>query len=312
MERESNNNMTLSCSFVMTRSVWSYNLESEFELIRSIISLYPFISMDTEFPGVVFRSHPAFRQLNNNYVVMKANVDGMHLIQVGLTLSDGHDNLPTFGTSNRFIWEFNFCEFDVTHHPHDPHSIALLRRQGIDFDKNPKFGVSIVRFAELMMFSGLLYNNNIQWIAFHGAYDFGYMVKILSQRFFYMQPFLPPNLCDFLQLVKFFFGYKVYDVKHLIRFFPNLHGGLDKVSESLGLDNSCRKSHQAGSDSLVTLHMFGSLMKSVVVSYMPCRLGVTKEACNIVDFDAEIFEKDIKESPRKMQKPVVERTCLSH
>ena len=72
----------------------------------------------------------------------------------------------------------------MTQHPHAPHSIALLQRQGIDFDKNRKFGVSIVRFAELMMFSGLLCNNNIQWIAFHSAYDFGYMVKILSQRFF--------------------------------------------------------------------------------------------------------------------------------
>ena len=117
---------------------------------------------------------------------MKANVDSMHLIQVGLTFSDRHGNLPTFGTSNRFIWEFNFCEFDVTRHPHAPHSIALLRRQDIDFDKNRRFGVNIVRFAELMMLSGLLCNNNIQWIVFHSAYDLGYMVKILSQRFFFI------------------------------------------------------------------------------------------------------------------------------
>ncbi|ESW23854.1 hypothetical protein PHAVU_004G081600 [Phaseolus vulgaris] len=232
--------MTFSCGSVMTRSVWSYNLELEFELIRSIIALYPFISMDTEFPGVIFQSHPGFQHPQNNYAVMKANIDGMHLIQVGLTFSDSHDNLPTFGTSNRFIWEFNFCEFDVTRHAHAPDSITLLRSQGMDFDKNRKYGVSI-------------------WIAFHSAYDFGYMLKILSQRFFYMQPYLPPNLGDFLQLVKFFFGYRVYDVKHLIRFCPNLHGSLDRVSESLGLDNNARKSHHAGSDSLVTLHVFNKI-----------------------------------------------------
>jgi len=161
MERENNNNMTLPCTSVMTRSVWSYNLESEFELIRSVIALHLFISMDTEFPGVVFQSYPAFRQPQNNYAVMKANMDSMHLIQVGLTLSDCHGNLPTLGTSNRFIWEFNFREFDVTQHPHAPHSIALLRRQDMDFDKNRKFGVNIMRFAELMMLSGLLCNNNI-------------------------------------------------------------------------------------------------------------------------------------------------------
>jgi len=117
--------------------------------------------MDKEFPGIIFQPHPSFRNPQNNYAIMKANVDSMHLIQVGLTLLDRHDNLPTFGTSNRFIWEFNFCEFDVTCHPHAPHSIALLQRQGMDFHKNRKFGVNILQFAELMMFSGLLCNNNI-------------------------------------------------------------------------------------------------------------------------------------------------------
>ena len=57
---------------------------------------------------------------------MKANLDCMHLIQVRLTISDELDNLLTFGTSNCFICEFNFCEFDVTRHPHAPHSIVLL------------------------------------------------------------------------------------------------------------------------------------------------------------------------------------------
>jgi len=228
---------------VMTRSVWSYNLETEFELIRRVIEFFPFISMGTEFPGVIFQSDPTLRQSQNNYAVMKANVDCMHLIQVGMTLSDRHGNLPTFGTSNRFIWEFNFCKFDVMCHPHAPHSIALLRRQGMNFHKNRNFGVNILRFAELMMLSGLLCNNHIHWITFHGAYDFGYMVKVLSHRFLYTQPLLPPNLEDFLQLVKFFFGHTIYDVKHLIKFCPNLYGGLDKVSETLGFDNSARKSH---------------------------------------------------------------------
>jgi len=104
--------MVLPCGSIMTRSVWSYNLESEFELIRSIIASYSFISMDTEFSGIIFQSHPSFRKPQNNYAIMKANVENIHLIQVGLTLSDCHDNLPTFGTSNRFIWEFNFCEFE--------------------------------------------------------------------------------------------------------------------------------------------------------------------------------------------------------
>ena len=45
------------------------------------------------------------------------------------------------------------------------------RRQGMNFDKNQKFGLNIVWFAELMILSGLLCINNFQWNAFHSIYD---------------------------------------------------------------------------------------------------------------------------------------------
>ncbi|WVY92377.1 hypothetical protein V8G54_031465 [Vigna mungo] len=224
---------------VVTRSVWASNLETEFELIRSVITFYPLISMDTEFPGVIFHSNSDMRQPEQNYAVMKSNVECLHLIQVGLTLSDCDGNLPSFQSSDRFIWEFNFREFNVACDPHASDSIALLQRQGIDLEKNRKFGVDIVRFVELLMFSGMLCNSNIQWITFHGGYDFGYLVKT------------------------------IYDVKHLIKFCPNLYGGLDRVGESLSLDRAVGKSHQAGSDSLLTLHAFNKI-KNVYFSKHSC------------------------------------------
>ncbi|GAU16357.1 hypothetical protein TSUD_117060 [Trifolium subterraneum] len=241
---------------VIIRQVWAYNVKAEFDLIRQIVGRYRFVSMDTEFPGVVYSPKVDRRHLHPSdlYDYFKANVDALKLIQLGLTLSDVNGNLPDFGTNNCFIWEFNFCDFDVKRDLHNKDSIDLLWRQGIDFNCNVIHGVNSFHFSELMAKSGLVFNKAVTWVTFHGTYDFGYLVKILTRSN------LPDSLEEFLYVLRFIFGWNVYDMKYMIRYCNGLYGGLERVASILNVSRIAGKSHQAASDSLLTWQAFQKML----------------------------------------------------
>ncbi|KAI3904697.1 hypothetical protein MKW98_014877 [Papaver atlanticum] len=216
--------------------------------------------MDTEFPGVIY--HPTrrnsirdgtlvyFLRPVSNYQALKANVDALKLIQVGLTLSDSKGNLPDFGTGTCYIWQFNFRDFDISNDYYAPESIEILKRQGIDFEKNLQKGIDSMIFVDLLFRSRLVCNGSLAWVTFHSAYDFGYLIKILTKKM------LPYELHNFVLLVRMFFGAQVYDIKHIMKFCNNLYGGLERVAKRLEVDREVGNRHQAGSDSLITLKTF--------------------------------------------------------
>uniref|UniRef100_A0A7N0TVX9 poly(A)-specific ribonuclease n=1 Tax=Kalanchoe fedtschenkoi TaxID=63787 RepID=A0A7N0TVX9_KALFE len=215
--------MAVAPESIEIRDVWRANLEEEFRLIRSIVDDYKYVSMDTEFPGIVIPSDGR----PFDYKSMKDNVEQTKLIQLGLCFSDAAGNLPTCGDKH-LVWQFNFCEFDREKDSFNKDSIALLERHGIDFDKNVKDGVAVSEFGGLLMSSGavLPLTTHLCWITFHGVSDFGYLLRLLRGS-----NNLPETKAEFLALLKVFFPV-FYDIKVMAQ-KCQIYGGLDHVARKL-------------------------------------------------------------------------------
>ncbi|XP_044479590.1 probable CCR4-associated factor 1 homolog 6 [Mangifera indica] len=252
---------------IQIREVWNDTLEQEFDLIRQIIDDFPYVAMDTEFPGIVLRPVGNFKNGNDyHYQTLKDNVDMLKLIQLGLTFSDEQGNLPTCGTDKYCIWQFNFREFNINEDVFANDSIELLKQSGIDFNKNNEKGVDAMRFGELLMSSGIVLNDNVRWVTFHSGYDFGYLLKVLTCLN------LPDSQAEFFKLIKIYFP-TLYDIKHLMKFCNSLHGGLNKLAELLEVERVgiC---HQAGSDSLLTSCTFRKLKENFFSNSLDKYAGV--------------------------------------
>lgn len=239
-------------SSVRIREVWTHNLHEEFLIIKSIAQNFPFLSIDTEFPGTVVSLTGYFRSPSDfQYQTLRANVDATKLIQLGFTFTDDKGHLPRCQSGEYCVWQFNFKDFNDKSDLHAVDSIELLRRCGIDFRKNREKGIDSRTFSKLLMSSGLVLNENMHYICFHGGYDFGYLLKILTGKK------LPALQEEFYSELYTYFGL-IYDVKYMMKFSINLYGGLEKLARSLKVKRF-GASHQAGSDSLLTSSTFQKL-----------------------------------------------------
>lgn len=61
-------------------------------------------------------------------------------------------------------------------------SIQVLKDSGIDFQKLKHRGISPLYFAEKVISSGLVLNDNLYWLCFHGNYDFAYLLKLMMNE----------------------------------------------------------------------------------------------------------------------------------
>lgn len=297
------------------RDVWKHNLDSEMKVIRSLIDKYPYVSMvsddsggsgsvaeidkakDTEFPGVVARPMGNFpSKADYHYQCLRCNVDLLKLIQLGITLFSDQGEVPPAHPdspsdrrpySNNLIpypctWTFNF-DFSLEEDMFSADSIEMLKKAGVDFDKAAESGINPMEFGSLLTTSGMVLNDDVKWLSFHSGYDFGYLVKIMSQQQ------LPKDEESYLQIVHRWFP-SIYDIKFLFRHLheKSRRGVLDQDSanfiEGLGTKSGLQdiadqigcqregKPHTAGSDAWLTGAVFWQMRQRFFQGKVPDEL----------------------------------------
>ena len=231
--------------------VFNDNFLEEMKNLISLLNEYNYIGMDTEYPGIVYNLQSYTEDFY--YKLMKMNVEELKLIQLGITLSNKYGEHP----HPYHTWQFNF-KFDPIKDKSSPSSMKLLINSGINFSLLKNNGIEHKEFFEEFKTSGLVLNPKINWISFHGSYDFAYLLNNL------LNTALPGNEQEFTKILGLYFP-NHYDLKLLIRGKKQMRGSLNNLARYLDVERE-GKIHQAGSDSYVTINAFWKLINYKYIS----------------------------------------------
>ncbi|KAG8881075.1 hypothetical protein FRB97_000194 [Tulasnella sp. 331] len=226
------------------RDVWSTNLDQEMATLRETVEHYPYIAVDTEFPGIVARPIGAFKNHNEfQYQTMRCNVELLRVIQIGLTLCDADGNFAP----EPCTWQFNF-KFDLDEDMIAPESVDLLRVANLDFQRHRESGIIPDQFAELLITSGLVLNDEVTWVSYASQNDLGYLLKVLTAA-----P-LPTAEVDFHDLLAIWLP-RLYDIKYIVRSMRPIKAGLQELADEFGIARQ-GQAPQAGINSHVIAAVF--------------------------------------------------------
>lgn len=181
-------------------------------------------------------------------------------------------------------WSFNF-RFSLDEDMYAEGSIELLKKAGLDFRKHQESGIHLSTFGAALTSSGLTFIEDVNWLSFHSGYDFGYLIKILTNA-----P-LPAEENDFRDLVKIYFP-KLWDIKFLLRHAQRAlapqnrlgptgaaiitalgqKSGLQDLAEELGCVRH-GTAHSGGSDAWLTGSIFWAMKQKIFDGHAPEELA---------------------------------------
>lgn len=261
--------------------VFEANLERCIEQMRKAIAEFNYIAIDTEFPGVEYRSGGTCT-LAGKYDQIRRNVDNLKLIQLGMTLSNKHGELATPVCT----WEFNF-RYDIKKDRCAADSRKFLEDGSIPWSRLKSEGIIPAHFAELLITSGVVCSPKNHFICFQGEYDFFYLMKVLTNQS------LPATRTEASAFLDDYFCGKIIDVKFLLFHLTEATAPANFITANLrsyGLESLAGildvkrhgKAHCAGSDSRLTAQVYFKLIKN----NPGCKAQAQNFLGNVAGFDS--------------------------
>lgn len=256
------------------REVWANNLHEEFAVIRQLVKQFKYVAVSTEIPGVVARPIGRFSTTQEyHYQTMRVNLDMVSMVQLSLTLADLNGKRPSeINPSVPLTWQFNF-KFDLKTEMYGADAIADLKRTGVQFEKLETQGIEHTAFAEMLYDLGLILgpDTGVTWISFNCGYDFGCLVRLLTNTA------MPVDTEGFLLWCRrFFLGF--YDVKYIAAHQLNLLNtgdpgssgefnfkrfNLENLADSLGIPVQQSLYMQSGNQLMLTSACFFELRRLI-------------------------------------------------
>uniref|UniRef100_K4AKW5 Uncharacterized protein n=3 Tax=Setaria italica TaxID=4555 RepID=K4AKW5_SETIT len=231
---------------VTVRSVWADNLGAVRLDMGYFAAHARCVAVKVHYPGVVV--HGAGGQQDpgaeKRYAVVKANVDALKPLQVGLAVCTDDGRVAA--------WEFNLSDFDPAADPHAAQSLLHLQSRGLNCLEHRLRGIPMEELAMLLRFSGLLGNRpGVSWVTHTGAYHLAYLMKVINGG----KP-LAGDMDGFLGSVRRSLGEDVYDVATMAADCPDMPVGLEHIAGKLRLPPPLSTNPLAGAGSVLALEAF--------------------------------------------------------
>ncbi|XBI73313.1 hypothetical protein VPH35_067090 [Triticum aestivum] len=234
---------------VPVRSVWASNFKHESANLCHVARRAQYVAVDVHYPGAVHhpsQDHNALT-VEERYALVKANVDGLKPLQVGIALYDSDGGYLA-------AWEFNLRDFRPHADPHDENSLAYLAGRGLNVGALRDHGVSADMLSKKLFESGLVgarRGRSRSWITYAGAYHVAYLLKIVTGG-----AALPRDVAGFNAAVRRYLGDQVYDVARMAADCPAMPRALEHIVTHLGLHPPLGSPHLAAAAGVHALQVF--------------------------------------------------------